>query len=170
MAGKNPEFTERLKKAIHEAGLDNPTFAKKSGIGYSTLMNYLNPNNIGKVPEWDQLIRIANTSGKTIDWLLSGEQFSPDERKGAAAVPSDVFKILNEVYASDDEETKLALTLNIKAFKKSIERESENKEMRDEIQTLRKEVRTLREIVSPDQSAGTGRGEGTGTGKKRKQM
>lgn len=73
MADKNPSFTKRLRQSLEETGLDNIEFAKKVGIGYSTFAAYLNPKNIGKVPEWSQLAKIAQGLGKTIDWLLTGK-------------------------------------------------------------------------------------------------
>lgn len=35
-------------------------------------MNYLIPKGFGRVPEWDQLVKISKASGKSIDWLLMG--------------------------------------------------------------------------------------------------
>lgn len=74
MASKNKEFTERLLQAIADTGLDKPAFAEKSKVGYSTLMTYFRRVNYGRVPEWDQLVKISEASGKTIDWLLTGKE------------------------------------------------------------------------------------------------
>lgn len=76
MADKNPGFTKRLRQSLEDTGLDNVEFAKKIGIGYSTFAAYLNPKNIGKVPEWSQLVKIARGLETTTDWLLTGKQAS----------------------------------------------------------------------------------------------
>jgi transcriptional regulator with XRE-family HTH domain len=75
MAAKNSEFTERLRKLIkEELKMSNNAFADMAGIGHSTIGNYFNKQNYGRVPEWDQLLKIARSSGKTVDWLLTGKE------------------------------------------------------------------------------------------------
>jgi transcriptional regulator with XRE-family HTH domain len=75
MAAKNIEFTERLRKLIkEELKMSNNAFADMAGIGHSTIGNYFNKQNYGRVPEWDQLLKISKASGKTVDWLLTGKE------------------------------------------------------------------------------------------------
>ncbi len=75
MAAKNSEFTERLRKLIKEdLRMSNNAFADMAGIGHSTIGNYFNKQNYGRVPEWDQLLKISKASGKTVDWLLTGKE------------------------------------------------------------------------------------------------
>jgi transcriptional regulator with XRE-family HTH domain len=88
MAGKNTEFTERLKKLIkEELKMSINSFADKSGIGHSTLGNYFNKANYGRVPEWEQLVKIAKAANKSVDWLLTGTEptfnitMKPEEKK-----------------------------------------------------------------------------------------
>lgn len=81
MADRNKEFTERFKKRLSELGISNPVFAKKIGIGYSTLMNYFNKDNFGRVPEWPQLIKIAQGLNVSVDWLLSGKDFKETKKE-----------------------------------------------------------------------------------------
>ena len=38
-------------------------------------MNYLNKNHVGRVPEWDILLAISRATNKSVDWLLTGNQF-----------------------------------------------------------------------------------------------
>jgi len=75
MAAKNKDFTERLRKLIkEEMKMSNNAFADLAGIGHSTIGNYFNKQNYGRVPEWDQLLKISKASGKTVDWLLTGKE------------------------------------------------------------------------------------------------
>jgi len=78
MAAKSTEFTERLRGLIKgELKLSNNGFADRAGIGRSTLGNYFNKQNYGRVPEWDQLVKISRASGKSVEWLLTGKEAKP---------------------------------------------------------------------------------------------
>ena len=79
MAAKNSEFTDRLEQVVEKSGLSNPAFAGKAGITYSTFMGYLGRSYRGKVPEWDQLVKIAGAGNVSVDWLLTGENFVTEE-------------------------------------------------------------------------------------------
>jgi hypothetical protein len=78
MAAKSTEFTERLRGLIKgELKMSNNGFADRAGIGRSTLGNYFNKQNYGRVPEWDQLVKISKASGKSVEWLLTGKEAKP---------------------------------------------------------------------------------------------
>jgi transcriptional regulator with XRE-family HTH domain len=63
-------FSQRLTKAIERSGLTRPEFAAKTGVGTSALAKWL----AGKlVPKSEQLLSLANTSGVTMEWLLTGQ-------------------------------------------------------------------------------------------------
>jgi transcriptional regulator with XRE-family HTH domain len=72
-AKKNKGFTLRLEEAIKRSGLGHTEFARNAGIGYSTLMNYLNKDNVGRVPQWHVLLKISHFTNRTIEWFLTGE-------------------------------------------------------------------------------------------------
>lgn len=63
--GRN-DFTERLKIALEGESLH--AFAKRSGIGDSTLRKYLD----GSEPGMDKLSRIAEAADVSLDWLIAG--------------------------------------------------------------------------------------------------
>jgi phage repressor protein C with HTH and peptisase S24 domain len=58
-------FSERLEAALQGESLHS--FSKRSGIGDSTLRKYLE----GSEPGMDKLLRIADTAGVTLDWLVA---------------------------------------------------------------------------------------------------
>lgn len=65
----NVKFVERLKQLIADQSGGKPTvFAKRAGIPPGTFANYLS----GRLPQAEQLIRIRETYGVNIDWLLTG--------------------------------------------------------------------------------------------------
>lgn len=74
MATKNVEVTKRILEIIEKMG-GRKIFANKSKTGLSTINNYFNTDNYGRVPEWPQLIKISKVSNKSIDFLLTGEDF-----------------------------------------------------------------------------------------------
>ena len=63
------QFSQRLSKAIAATGLKPTHFAYKSGIPQGTISKCLH----GHVPTARLLVRIAKTSGKSIDWFLTGK-------------------------------------------------------------------------------------------------
>jgi len=156
MAEKNLLFTERLESVIEECGLGAKGFAEKGCLGYSTLMNYLSRHSRGRVPEWDQLVKISKASGKSIDWLLTGDEHNQilegqgaAEQGSASACPlcgswPDEIKTLAEILDSDDETTKGAILSNLTAFRKSVEKDRKNAEKDRVIDELREDMRSLK--------------------------
>jgi phage repressor protein C with HTH and peptisase S24 domain len=66
----NVKFSERLNFLVTEHSGGKVThFAKKAGIPPGTFDNYLK----GRLPQAEQLLRIRETYGVNIDWLLTGE-------------------------------------------------------------------------------------------------
>jgi transcriptional regulator with XRE-family HTH domain len=75
MAEKNIAFTERLRDIIKkDLKMTREEFAAKAGMKTSTINNYFNKKNYGRVPEWDQLLKISTAVGKSVDYLLTGEE------------------------------------------------------------------------------------------------
>lgn len=75
MAGKKKEsveqFSERLKSIVPSgSGRD---FAKKAGIGYSTVHNYLQAVSS---PTLENLVLLAKAGGVSVEWLATGKEFS----------------------------------------------------------------------------------------------
>ena len=63
-------FFDRLKSVIDEkTGGKHTVFAKKAGIPASTFQSYMSE----RIPHPEHLIRIFETFGVSIDWLLTGE-------------------------------------------------------------------------------------------------
>ncbi len=94
---------------------------------YSTLMTYLSKKDYGRVAEWDQLIKIANASSMSIEWLLTGKEKentdSTERQKAYSHIHSDVLDILD----CDDEDLKSDLISYAKRLK---ERKAEREERR----------------------------------------
>ncbi len=138
MAGKNKEFTYRLKKAIADTKLSNREFAAKEKLGYSTLMNYLNRNNIGKVPEWDQLVKISKTANKSIDWFLTGEEKINEacEVKCGKHI-AELCKKVKDVVESGTH-WGASLEANIHSFKAGLDGDKEREEIKKDMNELKK--------------------------------
>ncbi len=168
MASKNLEFTIRLKKTIKEMGLKPPAFALKAEMKYPTLMNYLKKGAEGHVPEWDQLVKISDASGKSIDWLLTGKMPETDARHPCAGLEEHCPKIKN-ILLSNHSVITAAFLANIAAFDHSINKEKEQDEKirtqgRD-IKSLKDEVKNLNKALSKGQLTGTDQAASSSTGK-----
>ncbi|EJA5028193.1 helix-turn-helix domain-containing protein [Salmonella enterica] len=74
MAGKKEsieQFSERLKSIVPSGtGRD---FAKRAGIGYSTVHNYLQAVSS---PTLENLVLLAKAGGVSVEWLATGKEFS----------------------------------------------------------------------------------------------
>lgn len=63
------QFSNRLKSVVQPG--TGRAFAKKAGIGYSTLHNYLSATSS---PTLDNLVLLAKAANVTIEWLASGKE------------------------------------------------------------------------------------------------
>lgn len=74
MAGKKEsveQFSERLKSIVPSgSGRD---FAKRAGIGYSTVHNYLQAVSS---PTLENLVLLAKAGGVSVEWLATGKEFT----------------------------------------------------------------------------------------------
>lgn len=74
MVGKKEsveQFSERLKSIVPSgSGRD---FAKKAGIGYSTVHNYLQAVSS---PTLENLVLLAKAGNVSVEWLATGKEFS----------------------------------------------------------------------------------------------
>lgn len=87
-------FIERLLRLISEQAKGKPSvFAKKAGIPHSTFFGYVN----GRMPAPEHLVRIRDTFGVNINWLLTGagEPYSPEE-EGTAGEPISLYGTVEE--------------------------------------------------------------------------
>lgn len=80
MAGKKEsveQFSERLKSIVPSGtGRD---FAKKAGIGYSTVHNYLQAVSS---PTLENLVLLAKAGDVSVEWLATGKEFSKTTSTG----------------------------------------------------------------------------------------
>lgn len=93
----NTSFAQRLEIAL--SGTTIHAFAKKSGIGDSTLRRYLE----GSMPGLDKLQVIAEAAGVTLDWLVAERgpmRPEVDYRGGPVTLTPDEHKRMAEVYPS----------------------------------------------------------------------
>lgn len=82
----NTEFTERLKQAFDNATMAE--IARRIDVPHATIRNYFQ----GRMPAPDVLIKIADNTGVSLNWLLSGTgpRFLAGER------PVDLDRMLEE--------------------------------------------------------------------------
>jgi len=64
----NKRFSSRLRMVIQAMGMNPTRFASKAGVPQGTISKCL----YGHVPTIKVLLRISKASGKSIDWLLTG--------------------------------------------------------------------------------------------------
>lgn len=77
------QFSERLKSIVPSgSGRD---FAKKAGVGYSTVHNYLQAVSS---PTLENLVLLAKAGGVSVEWLATGKEFAK------AASTSQIEKLL----------------------------------------------------------------------------
>lgn len=99
------QFSERLKSIVPAgSGRD---FAKRAGIGYSTVHNYLQGVSS---PTLENLVLLAKAGNVSVEWLATGEEF----RGGALAVAQEAEngRVLKIPFIDKDE----FLFLDSKAF------------------------------------------------------
>lgn len=99
------QFSERLKSIV-PAG-SGREFAKRAGIGYSTVHNYLQGVSS---PTLENLVSLAKAGNVSVEWLATGEEF-----KGAAlavAQEAENGRVLKIPFIGNDE----FLFLDSKAF------------------------------------------------------
>lgn len=68
MVSKKTGFGSRLKEAFGHA--TNGVIGRKIGVAENTVGFYVR----GRIPDADTLIMIANVTGRSIDWLLTGTE------------------------------------------------------------------------------------------------
>lgn len=85
MVGKKEsvkQFSERLKSIVPSGtGRD---FAKKAGIGYSTVHNYLQAVSS---PTLENLVLLAKAGGVSVEWLATGKEFAKSANTDQAEKP-----------------------------------------------------------------------------------
>ncbi|MCE0826588.1 LexA family transcriptional regulator [Buttiauxella sp. A2-C2_NF] len=74
MTGKKEsvvQFSERLKSIVPSGS--GREFAKRAGIGYSTVHNYLQAVSS---PTLENLVLLAKAGGVSVEWLATGKEFT----------------------------------------------------------------------------------------------
>jgi len=98
------EFSERLKQVLAELGTTGREFATRTGIGYSTLHNYLHAVSS---PTLDNLVLLAKAGNISVEWLATGQQSHKNADSAVIAVPfidrsSDVLKLDAQLLAKKE--------------------------------------------------------------------
>lgn len=91
------QFSERLKSIVPSGS--GREFAKRAGIGYSTVHNYLQAVSS---PTLENLVLLAKAGGVSVEWLATGKEFSgsasTDQTEKLLKIPfidSDNFLLLD---------------------------------------------------------------------------
>lgn len=82
----NEEFKERFRQLFEFASMAD--IARQLGVPHATVRNYFS----GRMPAPDVLIKIANTTGVSLNWLLIGT----GEKFASRVKPIDVGRMLEE--------------------------------------------------------------------------
>ena len=101
---KDESIGQRLRMAIDEAGYSMRSFAQAADLPYRSVQSYASDQ---QRPGTDALIKIRESLGVSIDWLLCGRQ----KPKFVAAVPrpeeataGDIEEISKWIYTFEDPE------------------------------------------------------------------
>lgn len=122
----------------------------------------------GVKPSVDALIKMCNEFGCTVNWLLTGNEDAAGSGEGQEEIISCPTccnwspelkrdcETLKEILDSDDEDTKGAILSNLKAFRKSVQKDLdaakkdlEIRELREDIKSLKKWLRKLHSDSQP---------------------
>ena len=89
-------FKENLKSELLYQDMLVKELAEKTGISRHTLDNYLNVRK--NMPTADVAVKIAQTLGVTVEYLVTGKENQPEQSMLASDVRALVqnFKLLNE--------------------------------------------------------------------------
>jgi hypothetical protein len=154
----NPTFVDRLLRLISEQAKGKWTiFAKKAGIPHPTFYAYVE----GRLPNADNLIRIRDTFGVNINWLLTGQgdPYTPEEFGKVAepahlyGVPEDqiegaglsgaeqaeleaVLELAKQVLTSNNRQAADALERNIRYFAHAIKVEGRLSDLEEKVSGL----------------------------------
>jgi len=169
---KTKSFIDRLWILITEKANGKATiFAKGAGIAPGTFDAYLN----GRVPKAEQLLRIRDAYGTSIDWLLTGEGPMTVEPKTATTESSRIGQdamcrspsetgseedvktrqLLEKakiVLKSDNPVAREALAKNIEYFAYAIEKERELEELKRSQKNLGDRLSVLEEALKKRES------------------
>lgn len=163
----NVNFVERLRRLISDHAGGKPTvFAKKAGIPPGTFANYLE----GRLPQADQLLRIRETYGINIDWLLTGEGevYNHTKVDRMEETPPEIMGLLiqaRRVLMSGNDVAIRALRHNITYFSRAIEAEHQAEVFKREAEESRR-IQTETQAKLDDMEARLAKLEGDSPGKK----
>ena len=89
-------FKENLKSELAYQNMLVKELAKNTGISRHTLDNYLNVRK--RMPTADVAVKIAQTLGVSVEYLVTGEEKSPDKSSLGPEIRTLVqnFKLLSE--------------------------------------------------------------------------
>jgi transcriptional regulator with XRE-family HTH domain len=88
-------IAERLRKARGDAGLTQAQLASQSDVGRSAIVHY---ENAKAIPGGMELIKLANTLGKTPNYILSGsEQFHESTEPEHAFATGDIEQLIPRI-------------------------------------------------------------------------
>ncbi len=71
MAEKNQEFSARLRGLLKDRGITQKALAEALSVRPATVNSYCKD---GRVPEWNNLVEIAQLLNISCDWLLTGNE------------------------------------------------------------------------------------------------
>ena len=90
-------FKENFKSELEYQGIQLKEFAAKCGISKNTLGNYLTGHN--SVPSADNAVRIAQSLGVTVEYLVTGNTSNKAE---LPQIPAKYKKLFSEIMNLDD--------------------------------------------------------------------
>jgi len=67
-------FSERFVSLMQAAGITQKELAKRIGAAESSLINWKR----GKIPKSEELYKLAQSFGCSMEWLLTGEEALPE--------------------------------------------------------------------------------------------
>lgn len=135
-------ITARLLSLVDETSGGKATvFARKAGIPASTFQYYKD----GRVPNWEHLIRISETCGVCIDWLLTGigpkniTDHSEQQLLDPDPEITELMEGARRVLTSGNPIAATMLEMHIKQIESTIKADKERDELKRKIAQLEQE-------------------------------
>jgi transcriptional regulator with XRE-family HTH domain len=150
------EFHCNINAMVEQESGNMRTFAKKISVDPDTVRSWC----IGEtLPNGKQLLKIHQIFKISLDWLLTGK------RPGEEEIPNDwspevkkACETMKKIMESGDAAIITALTTNLAAFEISVDRKSDNDDLRKDLDTVKKEIRHLKKLSEKGRLTGSDQG------------
>lgn len=110
------DFRDRLRERIEYLGMLDKEVAAKAGISKRAIDSYVGSRKC--MPSADVAVRLAKVLGVSVEYLITGENYFPNEQKSATSenheVSSKINALVDDFIKLSEREQDIVLTLTDK--------------------------------------------------------